>query len=92
MLSWMAWTWPTALVFIGIFSAIGLLIVLELRTPGGAARKGVLGLVTTRGDRLFISLLGTSYIFLAWLGLVGMPLWWPLALSIGWFVFTFWKV
>lgn len=92
MLSWMAWTWPTALVFIGIFSAIGILIALEIRYPGGAERKGALGLVTTRGDRLFISLLGTSYIFLAWLGLVGMPLWWPLGLSIAWGVFCFWKV
>lgn len=92
MLSWMAWTWPTALVFIGIFTAIGILIVAEIRHPGGAARKGVLGLTTTRGDRLFISLLGTSYIFLAWLGLVGMLLWWPLGLSIAWGVFCFWKV
>ena len=72
------------LVFIGIFSAMGLLTILEIRRPGGDERDGVLGLTTTRGDRLFISLLGTSYIFMAWLGLVGMPLWWPLALSIGW--------
>lgn len=92
MLSWMAWTWPTALVFIGIFSAIGILIALEIRYPGGAERKGALGLVTTRGDRLFISLLGTSYIFLAWLGLIGMPLWWPLGLSIAWGIYCFWKV
>ncbi|UWQ44847.1 DUF2160 domain-containing protein [Leisingera aquaemixtae] len=92
MLSWMAWTWPTALLFIGIFTAIGVLIIAEIRHPGGAARKGVLGLATTRGDRLFISLLGTSYIFLAWLGLVGMPLWWPLGLSIAWGIFCFWKV
>jgi predicted small integral membrane protein len=92
MLSWMAWTWPTALVFIGIFSAIAVLIVLEIRHPGGAMRKGVLGLTTTRGDRLFISLLGTAYIFLAWLGLVGMPLWTPLGLSIAWGAFCFWKV
>lgn len=92
MLSWMAWTWPTALLFIGIFTAIGVLIIAEIRHPGGDARKGVLGLTTTRGDRLFISLLGTSYIFLAWLGLVGMPLWWPLGLSIAWSVFCFWKV
>lgn len=92
MLSWMAWTWPTALLFIGIFTAIGTLIVLEIRYPGGAERKGVLGIRTTRGDRLFITLLGTSYIFLAWLGLIGMPLWGPLALSIGWGVFCFWKV
>jgi predicted small integral membrane protein len=52
----------------------------------------VLGLVTTRGDRLFISLLGTSYIFMAWLWLVGMPLWWPLGLSILWGAFVFWRV
>jgi hypothetical protein len=29
MLGWMAWTWPTALVFIGIFSAMGVLTVLS---------------------------------------------------------------
>lgn len=92
MLSWMAWTWPTALVFIGIFSAIGILTVIEIRDPGGNERKGVLGLTTTRGDRLFISLLGASYIFLAWLGLVGMPLWIPLGLAICWGIFSFWKV
>jgi len=41
---------------------------------------------------LFITLLGTSYIFLAWLGLIGMPLWGPLVLSIGWGIFCFRKV
>lgn len=92
MFSWMAWTWPTALLFIGIFSAIGVLVVLEIRHPGGDARKGVLGLTTTRGDRLFISLLGSSYIFLAWLGLVGLPLWVPLGLALAWGSFCFWKV
>lgn len=92
MLSWMAWTWPTSLVFIGIFTAMGIITILEIRRPGGDERKGALGLVTTRGDRLFISLLGTVYIFLAWLGLMGMPLWAPLGLSIAWGVFCFWKV
>ncbi len=92
MLSWMAWTWPTALVFIGIFSALGLLTLIELRYPGGQERRGVLGLTTTRGDRLFLSLLGSVYIFLAWLGIFGMPLWAPLGLSLAWGVFCFWKV
>ena len=92
MLSWMAWTWPTAFVFIGIFSAMAVLTVLEIRYPGGDERKGVLGLTTTRGDRLFITLLGTSYIFLAWLGFFGMPLWAPVGFSIAWGVFCFWKV
>ena len=92
MLGWMAWTWPTAFVFIGIFSAMGVLTLMEIKSPGGDERKGVLGLTTTRGDRLFIALLGSVYIFLAWLGLVGMPLWAPLGLAIGWGVFSFWKV
>ena len=92
MLGWMAWTWPTAFVFIGIFSAMGILTALEIKYPGGAERKGVLGLTTTRGDRLFITLLGSVYIFLAWIGLIGMPLWGPLALAILWGIFTFWKV
>jgi len=88
----MAWTWPTALLFIGIFSAMGVLTVLELRHPGGDERKGVLGLVTTRGDRLFITLLGSVYIHLAWLGIIGVPLWIPLGISIAWGAFAFWKV
>ncbi|MCY4032135.1 MAG: DUF2160 domain-containing protein [Hyphomicrobiales bacterium] len=92
MLSWMAWTLPTALVFIGIFSAMGVLVVLELKYPGGQERRGILGLTTTRGDRLFISLLGSSYIFLIWLGLVGTPLWWPLGISVAASAFCFWKV
>lgn len=92
MLSWMAWTWPTALVFIGIFSAMAIITVLEIRRPGGDERLGALGLVTTRGDRLFISILGSVYIFLAWLGLMGMPLWVPLGLAIAWGIFCFWKV
>ncbi|WP_366557832.1 DUF2160 domain-containing protein [Albidovulum sp.] len=88
----MAWTPATLAVFVGIFAAMGVLTVLEIRNPGGDERKGVLGLVTTRGDRLFISLLGTSYVFMAWLWLIGMPLWWPLGLAILWGVFVFWKV
>lgn len=92
MLSWMAWTWPTALVFVGIFAAMGILTLIEIRRPGGAERTGILGLVTTRGDRLFMTLLGTVYIFLAWLGIFGEPLWTPLGLSLAWGVFCFWKV
>lgn len=92
MLSWMAWTWPTALFFIFVFGCIAILAVIESRSPGGDERRGVLGLTTTRGDRLFITLLGSAYIFLAWLGLVGTPLWWPLGFAVGWGIFCFWKV
>ncbi|GLQ36295.1 hypothetical protein GCM10007939_25790 [Amylibacter marinus] len=92
MFSWMAWTWPTALFFIGIFSAIAVIVVIEIKFPGTSERKGALGLVTTRGDRLFLSLLGSAYIFLAWLGVMGTPLWLPLVISLCWGGFCFRKV
>jgi len=92
MLSWMAWTWPTALLFAGIFLAMAIITVIEIRKPGTSERHGVLRITTTRGDRLFLSLLGTAYIFLFWLGVFGFPLWAPLGLSIGWAVFCFLKV
>jgi predicted small integral membrane protein len=42
----------------------------------------VLRIATTRGDRLFISLLGSAFIHLAWLGFVGPDLWWASGLSL----------
>ena len=79
-------------MFAFIFGCIALMGLLEWRSPGGAPRHGVLGLDTTRGDRLFLSLLGSAYIFLAWLGLFSTPLWAPLALSSLWAGFVFRKV
>ena len=81
-LSWMAWTWPTAAFFIFIFLALVGMVVWEWRSPGGAPRKGILGLDTTRGDRLFISLLGSAFIFLAWLAIMSTPLWGALGISL----------
>ena len=81
-LSWMVWTWPTAIFFCAIALVLAAMTVWEVARPGGAPRHGVLGIETTRGDRLFISLLGAAYIHLAWLGLVGPNLWWALALSL----------
>ena len=81
-LSWMAWTWPTAAFFIFILLALVTMGVWEWRSPGGNPRRGVLGLDTTRGDRLFISLLGSAFIFLAWLGVMGTPLWGALIIAV----------
>ena len=89
---WMAWTRASLAFFILIFSAIALMAILEIRNPGGAERDGVLGLTTTRGDRLFIGLLGSAYIFLAWLGFIGTPIWGALAFAILWIAFCFWRV
>lgn len=80
--SWMAWTLPTALFFGGIFTLIASMAVWEYFSPGGNPRIGILRFETTRGDRLFISLLGSAFIHLAWLGLGGPSLWWALALSV----------
>jgi len=91
-LSWMAWTWPTAAFFVFILLALVAMGIWEWRSPGGAPRRGILGLDTTRGDRLFISLLGSAFIFLGWLGLMGTPLWGALAIAVAWSAFVFWKV
>lgn len=80
--SWMAWTWPTAIFFITIFSLLAAMGVWEYFVPGGSPRVGLLRFETTRGDRLFVSLLGSAFINLAWLGLLGPGLWWALALSV----------
>ena len=82
LISWMAWTWPTACFFGFILLCLIGMSVWEMAAPGGGARHGILGLDTTRGDRLFISLLGSAFIFLAWLGIVGLPLWTPLGISL----------
>lgn len=80
-LSWMAWTWQTGVFFGTIALLLVGMTVWEWFSPGGGPRRGVLGLDTTRGDRLFISLLGSAFIHLAWLGLVGPDLIWALGLS-----------
>ena len=81
-LYWMAWTWQTAAFFAFIFLALVGMTVWEWYSPGGHPRRGVLGLDTTRGDRLFISLLGSAFLLLAWLGIMGTPLWGGLVLSL----------
>ena len=76
-LSWMAWTLPTALFFAVIAMLILSFTILAIRYPE-TPRVGVLRIETTRGDRLFITLLGSAFINLAWLGLIGGPQWWAL--------------
>jgi predicted small integral membrane protein len=79
-LAWMAWTWQTALFFAALASLLALMTVVGILRPE-VERVGVLGIATTRGDRLFISLLGSAFIHLAWLGIVGPNLWWAVGLA-----------
>ena len=71
----MAWTWQTAVFFAFIALALAGMSVWEWLSPGGAPRRGILAIQTTRGDRLFISLLLAAYINLIWLVASSAPLW-----------------
>ncbi len=81
-LTWMAWTWPTAAFFAFILLALVSMSIWEHYAPGGGPRRGILGLDTTRGDRLFISLLGSAFIHLGWLAFAGTNLWGALLISV----------
>ena len=80
-LAWMAWTWQTGAFFALVAGLLALLTVLAVNRPE-IARPGILGITTTRGDRLFITLLGSAFIHLAWLGLVSANLEYASALSL----------
>lgn len=75
--NWMGWTLPTALFFIAIALILVIMGVLQKLAPRNEPRVGVLGIATQRGDRLFLSLLGSAFIHLAWIGLAppSLPLW-----------------
>jgi predicted small integral membrane protein len=81
--SWMAWTWAGAMFFIAIAGFLIAMTIWQIRAPE-APRHGVLGIETTPGDRLFLSLLGSAFICLAWLAFFGAPLWGALACCLLW--------
>ncbi len=72
-LSWMMWTWQTALFFLFIFGAIAFNGVLAVRGTS-PERKGFLPISTTPGDRLFIGLITSIIVLLTWLALFGAGL------------------
>jgi predicted small integral membrane protein len=69
-IAWMAWTLPTAIFFVMLALTLATMTWLAVAYPE-AERVGVLRIPTTRGDRLFISLILTAVIHLLWIGLVG---------------------
>jgi predicted small integral membrane protein len=78
---WMAWTFPVALFFFIIACLLILFTLLAVRYPE-TPRRGLLRIETTRGDRLFITLLGSAFINLGWLFFFGEPLTWALILCL----------
>jgi predicted small integral membrane protein len=69
-IAWMAWTAPTAIFFGLLAATLAVMTWLAVAYPE-AERVGALRIPTTRGDRLFISLIMAAVIHLLWLGLVG---------------------
>jgi predicted small integral membrane protein len=87
-LAWMAWTWPTGLFFVAIALVLAAFSVWGVRAPS-LPRRGFLPMDTTRGDRLFLGLLASAYINLAWAGFdvaaqsLCALIWVPMLLVIG---------
>jgi predicted small integral membrane protein len=69
-IAWMAWTLPTAIFFALLACTLAAMTWLAIAYPE-AERVGILHIPTTRGDRLFISLIMAAVIHLLWIGLVG---------------------
>lgn len=79
--AWMAWTWQTAVFFAVIAALLAVFTLLAVMKPE-RARVGILSIPTTRGDRLFITLLGSAFICLGWIALAGDSVGWALALCL----------
>jgi predicted small integral membrane protein len=77
----MAWTWQTAVFFGFVGFMLIVLTVLAIFRPE-TPRVGILRFPTTRGDRFFVTMIGSGYIFIFWMRFSGGPLWYPLAISV----------
>jgi predicted small integral membrane protein len=69
-IAWMAWTLPTAIFFVLLAMTLAVMTWLAVAYPE-AERVGILRIPTTRGDRLFLSLIAAAVIHLLWIGFVG---------------------
>ena len=70
-IAWMAWTLPTAIFFVCIALMLSVMTWLGATYPE-VERFGILRIPTTRGDRLFISLVLAAVIHLLWIAFVGI--------------------
>ena len=84
-LEWMAWTPHTAIFFSTIFLILVGMTIWQMLVPS-IERRGFLPIVTTRGDRLFIGLLGSAYIHLAWIGLTDFSIWIAFGIAVVWMI------
>jgi predicted small integral membrane protein len=89
-LEWMAWTVPTAVFFIVIVLMLTGMTIWQVLAPT-VERRGFLPITTTRGDRLFIGLLGSAYITLAWVGLTSWNLYWVIPVIVVFIALVIWR-
>jgi predicted small integral membrane protein len=79
MLDWMHWTWQSGIAFLLLAGLLVGLAILDQFHPG-YSRKGFLPMATTRGDRVFLSIV--TLVALLLLQLKFLPdesSWWVLA-------------
>jgi predicted small integral membrane protein len=76
-IAWMAWTLPTAIFFVLLACTLAVMTWLAIAYPE-AERVGILRIPTTRGDRLFISLIMAAVIHLLWIALAGTDTIWTI--------------
>ena len=74
----MAWTWQTAPVLRPDRAGLVVLTLLAIYRPE-TPRRGILGFPTTRGDRFFVSLIGSAFILRRLMRFGGDVLWYPFA-------------
>ena len=82
---WIAWTRPTAIFLILIALMIVFMTIYGIVKPA-ISRKGFLPISTTRGDRLYIGLLGFFVINLTWLGISNASQWIAVAIAAVWLI------
>ncbi len=82
----MAWSQVTAIFFISIGVILVCMVIAEIKCPT-VERKGFLPIIaTTRGDRLFIGLLGSAYIHLFFLAVSEQSVWIAFGISVVWLI------
>ncbi len=79
------WTMPTAIFFLTIAMILVAMTAWQIISPS-IPRRGFLPIITTRGDRLFIGLLSSAYIHLAWIGFTDYSIWFALAAAVAWMI------
>lgn len=83
LLEWMVWTTPTAIFFAAVALILAAMTVWQVVAPS-PERRGFLPIATTPGDRLFIGLLVSAYLYLAWIGMTHASLWIAFVISLIW--------